>query len=58
MAMTRPAYVQLAVRVPPELKERLERVADQEQRPVSDVVRELVREGLAKRHFGSKNQRP
>ncbi len=56
--MTRPAYVQLAVRVPPELKERLERVADQEQRPVSDVVRELVREGLAKRHFGSKNQRP
>jgi len=49
--MTRPAYVQMAVRLPPELKERLERLAALEQRPVSDVVRELVREGLAKRNL-------
>ena len=49
--MTRPAYVQMAVKLPPELKERLERVAEEEQRPVSDLVRELVREGLAKRAF-------
>lgn len=56
--MTRPVYVPLAVRLPPELKSRLEQMADKEQRPVSDLVRELLRDGLAKRGFRTDGNGP
>lgn len=44
--MSRPPYVQMAVRVPQELKDRLEQAAAREGLHVSELVRLLLREGL------------
>lgn len=47
--MSRPPYVQMAVRVPQELKDLLEQVADREGLHASEMVRLLLCEGLARR---------
>lgn len=47
--MTRLAYVQMAVRVPRELKSHLERLAAVESKHVSELVRELLTEGVKDR---------
>lgn len=47
--MTRQAYVQMAVRVPMGLKSQLERVAAEENKHVSELVRELLTEGMKNR---------
>ena len=47
--MTRPAYVQMAVRVPKALKTQLERLAAVESKHVSELVRELLTEGVKDR---------
>lgn len=47
--MSRPPYVQMAVRVPQELKERLEQAATREGLHTSEMVRLLLCEGLARR---------
>lgn len=44
--MTRPAYVQLAVRVPKDMKAELERVAALERAHVSELIRDVLAEGL------------
>lgn len=44
--MSRPPYVQMAVRVPRELKDRLEQAAAREGLHASELVRLLLREGL------------
>lgn len=47
--MTRPAYVQMAVRVPRDLKARMEQLAAEQSKHVSELVRELLTEGLMHR---------
>lgn len=47
--MTRPAYVQMAVRVPRDLKAQMEKLAAEESRHVSELVRELLTEGMKDR---------
>ena len=47
--MTRPAYVQMAVRVPRDLKARMEQLAADQRKHVSELVRELLTEGLKDR---------
>lgn len=47
--MTRPAYVQMAVRVPSELKSQLEQLASEQGKHVSELVRELLTEGMKDR---------
>lgn len=44
--MSRPPYVQMAVRVPRELKDRLEQVADREGMHVSELVRLMLSQSL------------
>lgn len=44
--MSRPPYVQMAVRVSQEMKDRLEQAAAREGMHVSELVRLLLREGL------------
>lgn len=45
--MSRPPYVQMAVRVPQELKDRLEQAAAREGLHASEMARLLLCEGLA-----------
>ena len=47
--MTRPAYVQMAVRVPKALKAQMEKLAAEEGKHVSELVRELLTEGTKDR---------
>lgn len=47
--MTRSAYVQMAVRVPRHLKDQMERLAAEESKHVSELVRELLTEGMKDR---------
>ena len=47
--MTRPAYVQMAVRVPRGLKARMEQLAAEQSKHVSELVRELLTEGMKDR---------
>ncbi|MCR6627267.1 MAG: hypothetical protein NVV67_13650 [Pseudoxanthomonas sp.] len=47
--MTRPAYVQMAVRVPRELKAQMELLATEQGKHVSELVRELLTEGMEDR---------
>lgn len=47
--MTRPAYVQMAVRVPKALKTQMERLAAEEGKHVSELVRELLTVGMKDR---------
>lgn len=47
--MTRPAYVQIAVRVPRELKAQMELLATEQGKHVSELVRELLTEGMKDR---------
>ena len=47
--MTRPAYVQMAVRVPEVLRSQLEMLAREQERHVSELVRELLTEGTKDR---------
>ncbi len=47
--MTRPAYVQMAVRVPRDLKAQMEKLAAEESMHVSELVRELLTEGMKDR---------
>ena len=47
--MTRPAYVQMAVRVPRDLKARMEQLAAEQSKHVSELVRELLTEGMKDR---------
>ena len=47
--MTRPAYVQMAVRVPRDLKAQMEKLAVEESMHVSELVRELLTEGMKDR---------
>ncbi len=47
--MSRPPYMQMAVRVPRQLKERLEQAAAREGLHASEMVRLLLCEGLARR---------
>jgi predicted DNA-binding protein len=47
--MTRPAYVQMAVRVPRELKAQMELLATEQGKHVSELVRELLTEGMKDR---------
>ena len=47
--MSRPPYVQMAVRVPQELKDRLEQAAARERLHTSEMARLLLHEGLARR---------
>jgi len=47
--MTRPAYVQMAVRVPRDLKARMEQLAADQRKHVSELVRELLTEGMKDR---------
>ena len=47
--MTRPAYVQRAVRVPRELKAQMELLATEQGKHVSELVRELLTEGMKDR---------
>jgi len=47
--MSRPPYVQMAVRVPRELKDWLEQVAAREGLHASELTRLLLHEGLARR---------
>lgn len=47
--MTRPAYVQMAVRVPRELKAQMELLATEQGKHVSELVRELLTEGTKDR---------
>jgi rubrerythrin len=44
--VSRPPYVQMAVRVPQELKDLLEQVADREGMHVSELVRVLLSQSL------------
>lgn len=44
--MTRPAYVQMAVRVPESLKLQLEKLASEQGKHVSELVRELLLDGV------------
>jgi len=55
--MSRPSYVHLAIRLPASLKGALERQAAVEQKHVSEVVRELIKEGLASRQECSRSER-
>lgn len=55
--MSRPSYVHLAIRLPAPLKRALERQAAVEQKHVSEVVRELIKEGLASRQECSRSER-
>lgn len=54
--MTRPAYVQMAVRVPRELKAQMELLAADESKHVSELVRELLTEGMKDRGASIKSQ--
>lgn len=47
--MTRPAYVQMAVRVPRDLKVNMERLASEQSKHVSELIRELLAEGMRDR---------
>ena len=47
--MTRPAYVQMAVRVPRDLKAQMELLATEQGKHVSELVRELLTEGMEDR---------
>lgn len=47
--MTRPAYVQMAVRVPEALKLQLEKLAGEQGKHVSEIVRELLLDGVKDR---------
>lgn len=44
--MTRPAYVQMAVRIPEALKLQLEKLASEQGKHVSELVRELLLDGV------------
>ena len=44
--MTRPAYVQMAVRVPRDLRARMEQLAAEQSKHVSELVRELLLDGV------------
>lgn len=44
--MTRPAHVQMAVRVPESLKLQLEKLASEQGKHVSELVRELLLDGV------------
>ena len=46
--MSRPPKEPFALRLPPKMLDALRRVADAQERPVSEVVREAVQEYLAK----------
>lgn len=52
--MTRPAYVQMAVRVPEVLRSQLEMLAREQERHVSELVRELLAQGLKERRAAFK----
>ena len=47
--MSRPPYVQMAVRVPRELKDRLEQAAAREGLHASELLRWLLNDGLKRR---------
>lgn len=47
--MSRPPYVQMAVRVPRQLKDRLEQAAAREGLHASELVRLLLNDGLKRR---------
>lgn len=47
--MSRPPYVQMAIRVPQELKDRLEQAAAREALHASELVRLLLNDGLKRR---------
>lgn len=47
--MTRLAYVQMAVRVPQDMKAELENLASMEKAHVSELIREMLAEGLKHR---------
>ncbi len=44
--MTRPAHVQMAVRIPESLKLQLEKLASEQGKHVSELVRELLTDGV------------
>lgn len=44
--MTRPAYVQMAVRLPEALKLQLEMLASEQGKHVSELIRELLLDGV------------
>lgn len=54
--MTRPAYVQMAVRVPRDLRARMEQLAAEQSKHVSELVRELLTEGMEDRGAPIKSQ--
>lgn len=47
--MTRPAYVQMAVRLPEALKLQLEMLASEQGKHVSELIRELLLDGVRDR---------
>ena len=47
--MTRPAHVQIAVRIPESLKLQLEKLASEQGKHVSELVRELLTVGMKDR---------
>jgi len=47
--VSRPPYVQMAVRVPRELKDRLEQAASREGLHASELLRWLLNDGLKRR---------
>ena len=47
--MTRPAYVQMAVRLPEALKLQLEKLASEQGKHVSELNRELLLDGVRAR---------
>jgi len=58
--VSRPPYVQMAVRVPQEMKDRLEQVAAREGLHASELVRWLLNDGLNRREAPEREtiQRP
>lgn len=56
--MSRPPYVQMAVRVPQELKDLLEQVADREGMHVSELVRLLLSQSLTENRRRTPAVRP
>lgn len=55
--MSRPPYVQMAVRVPQELKDRLEQAAAREGLHASELVRWLLNDGLKRREAPERKTR-